>query len=403
MRHEEIAVSLIKRIKRLKNGNSRSTDALLKAYFKKDDFSMEDIEKIHNYIFEYSRENNILLDTSKNIVEKSSPNYMSEFVVWNKLIYMTDEEFENVCKKYDLLFGNLNIENKKEVKKKLSEWKKESRKLKSKKALRVKDLDQSPFESPIEEKIPLKNINIIPIGSGSDGNCMYIEIDKRKILVDAGISLKKIEKALNKNGKNIDEIELIFITHGHVDHISSIKSIAKAVNCPIYCSEYTKKDLVNLGIKDDVIKTDFGQVLSDLNVSILFAEHDYIGTFGYVFESGNCKISYLTDNGYTNDATLKSMFGSDVAILEANFDLEKLDKKDTQLSTRVSLNHSSNIRCGYNILALHANGTRNFLLAHISKSNNRYDLALNTIKLMLREEWANIYVCKQESDELLEY
>ena len=126
--------------------------------------------------------------------------------------------------------------------------------------------------------------------------------------------------------------------------------------------------------------------------------------YGFAFETDNCKVSFLTDNGYTNSKRLKQMYGSDVAVLEANFDLDILEKNfPSDESWRVSMNHSSNIRCGYSILALHDNGTRNFLLAHLSKYNNRPEVALNTVKTMLRNRYANIHICKTESDELLSY
>ena len=412
----ELLEWIFKELKSFKAGQKCSTETLLNSYFYGNNYYKINPYEFDKLLISSSRDYFYLFDFSKLYGEKKRIPYKQEFVVWRKKNYISEDEFRDLCDEYDSLFVDLELNDAKfETKKKkiLAEWKKDCAifkknpnfQRKRKKIIRVKDLDRTPFDPPVKEELPCKDIHIIPIGSGSDGNCMYIEMGDHKFLVDAGISCKKTSNALTKNGRTIDDVEALFVTHGHSDHISSIKSVAAKAACPIYTSEYVQRDLEELGLDSTIIEP-YQRVepVPGLFVTMFEARHDYIMTYGFVFETENSKVSYLTDNGKMNEEQLRQMCGSDVAVLEANFDLDMLEEHGSNMLTwRISMNHSSNIRCGYTIISLHDSGTRNFILAHVSKGNNKYDLILDTIRTMLRSRYANIYICKPESDEMLMY
>lgn len=404
-------------LQKAKPGEYTSIEKLLDLYFYDGNHRHINPNNIYKTVFSEAREHYILLDNSELFGVKTFVlPYKRLFKVWNKRKYMSEDLFRSLCEEYDELFISLEVDDSDFAKKKdkiLHSWKKScgifkrnpNKPSKPKKAIRIKDLDNSPYSEPIPEELEKKNIKIIPIASGSKGNSLYIEIENIKILIDTGVSVKKIEKALSVNERKLEDIQAIFITHGHSDHISSIKAISKVIGCPIYTSEWTANVLKTIGVESVVIEPyERKELFEGLIINMFSAEHDFIMTYGFVFETKACKVSYLTDNGYYNDKRLRQMYGSDVAILEANYDLDKLEKRGAnELTWRISATHSSNIRCGYCMISLHDKGTRNFILAHVSSVNNSKKLIEETIKKMMRSRYANVYICDSESETLLSY
>ena len=92
----------------------------------------------------------------------------------------------------------------------------------------------------------MSQINILPIGSGSTGNSIYIEIGPHRILVDMGIGFKKIRDALNRYDRNIEDIDAIFVTHGHYDHVKSASAIANHTSCKVYAEQSSMYPIRNI-------------------------------------------------------------------------------------------------------------------------------------------------------------
>ena len=80
----------------------------------------------------------------------------------------------------------------------------------------------------------MNEIVIIPIGSGSTGNCFYIELGDHKFLIDMGIGVKRVKETLEKHNRNLEDVEAIFLTHGHSDHIKAYRAIGNNTNCKVY-------------------------------------------------------------------------------------------------------------------------------------------------------------------------
>ncbi len=249
----------------------------------------------------------------------------------------------------------------------------------------------------------MANIKIIPIASGSSGNCMYIEIENHKLIVDFGISYKKMNEALKTNNIDVNDIEYGFITHKHNDHINGLKVTLNNTNFPFYCEKSCAKYL-NDKYDTQVFNEIENEIqLDDLNIKTIWLSHD-VKCIAYIFKTQTSKIAYATDTGYTNKKLQDAFMGSDVVVIEANHDIDMLENGNypRYLKDRISsdFGHLSNSDCASFVKCLNDNGTNNFLLAHLSKENNSKDLALKEVSSKLSKK-ANIYVCPIYGNDLL--
>ena len=255
----------------------------------------------------------------------------------------------------------------------------------------------------------MDRINIIPVGSGSTGNCIYLEIGDHRLLIDMGIGYRKVRDALLKNERNIEDVDAIFLTHGHYDHVKAAVPIANHTNCPIYGNETIMYPIrmIDEG-RRFIFKTGISEeVLPGLFVRMFPVPHDYVRTCGYTFTCEDRKISLVTDCGQMNDLIIDELSGSDVVIIECNHDVEMLKNGPYPypLQRRIlsKYGHLSNDDCADTILRLCETGTRHFLLAHLSLNNNTPELAFNTVRNRTIGCDLDLYVCRDESDDLLSY
>ena len=252
-------------------------------------------------------------------------------------------------------------------------------------------------------------IRIIPIASGSTGNALYLQIDDHKLLIDAGVSCKKIRSALNNNGIELSDIDALFITHSHYDHISGLKVTSKNLGCNAFASKRTIDDVFSLCTLRK-IKMEYDEkteVLPGLFVTLFETSHDCAGSGGFVFETENEKVAYATDLGYVSDKIKEYLKGSRVVILESNHDVEMLKNGPypADLKKRIFSKHGhlSNAECAEEIIDLYDSGTRHFLLAHLSQENNTPEKALQETLNALNGKQADIYVCPVYTTEIKEY
>ena len=253
----------------------------------------------------------------------------------------------------------------------------------------------------------MANIKIIPIGSGSSGNSFYINIDNHQLIIDFGLSYKKIKETLLSNNININDIEYGFITHKHNDHINGLKVCLKNFDMPYYtinsCANYLNKKYETSVFKP--LKNNDQIMLDDLVIKTIRLSHDVECT-AYIFETSNSKVVYATDTGCINQKALEAFKGADVVIVEANHDIDMLENGTypRMLKDRIEsdFGHLSNKDCAIAIKYLNENGTNNFLLAHLSKENNTEELALKEVNSILTKK-ANLYVCPIYGNDLLFY
>lgn len=251
----------------------------------------------------------------------------------------------------------------------------------------------------------MDNIRIIALGSGSTGNSFYLEMNDHRFLIDLGIGYRKTKAVLESYQRRIEDIEAVFLTHGHIDHIKAAKAMGNHLSCKVYANEtvmYPIRDIAAERVKLPLGET---EVLPGFNVRMFSVPHDYVRTCGYSFISEGRKISYLTDCGAMNERILQELIGSDVVIIESNHDVTMLKQGSYPrfLKQRIlsEYGHLSNDDCAAVIEKLYDSGTRNFLLAHLSRENNTPQKALDTVRERMGSKEIFLYACPVEGEEML--
>ena len=159
--------------------------------------------------------------------------------------------------------------------------------------------------------------------SGSSGNCQYIKTENTTILVDAGLSGKKIQQEIVNIGENPKKIDAIFITHEHVDHIQGVGIMSRRLNVPVYANKKTWEAMCPYigNIKSENIKIlDECAEIGDLSVMPFDISHDAAHPVGYNIFYKNKKISIVTDTGCINELIINKTMDSDLLLIESNHD-----------------------------------------------------------------------------------
>lgn len=231
-------------------------------------------------------------------------------------------------------------------------------------------------------------LNFCSLYSGSSGNCLFVETEQTKILVDAGVSLKKIEQALESINTTASNLDAVIVTHEHVDHIQSVGNISKKFDIPVFATSQTfdampkqTEKISDKNKKSIFIDEKFS--IGDIQILPFSIPHDAANPCGYTLFSDNKKISIATDIGHMNNDILKHIDGSEFILLEANYDTEvlKYTKYPYKLKSRIAgpTGHLSNKVAGQTINYLIKSGLKNAILGHLSKESNFPELAYQTV------------------------
>lgn len=224
--------------------------------------------------------------------------------------------------------------------------------------------------------------------SGSTGNSFFVQTENTNLLIDAGVSCKKIENALTSLSVSPNNIDAIFITHEHIDHTKSIGLLSSKYNIPIYTNietwnalQSSNKKLENANV--NFFKNDNEFTFKDLNVFPFSTPHDATNPCGFNIFKDNKKISIATDLGHISENIIKSLEKSSFVMLESNYDLNvlKYSSYPYLLKKRISgpNGHLENCIAGKTIAHLINSGLEKALLIHLSKENNFPELAKRTV------------------------
>ena len=221
-------------------------------------------------------------------------------------------------------------------------------------------------------------MKVCVLASGSKGNSTYIETNKTKSLIDIGMSCSYIEENLKAINVNPDEIERIFITHAHSDHIGGLRVFLKKYHPKIYLTEKIEEEIGM--IIDDIIYINEEIEIEDLKVDPIKTSHDALDSNGYIFKSDNKSLMYMTDTGYINIKNYNKLKNHDIYILESNHDVEMLmnGSYPYHLKQRIlgDKGHLSNKDSAYYLSEFTTDKTKKVVLAHLSENNNDPDKAL---------------------------
>lgn len=232
-----------------------------------------------------------------------------------------------------------------------------------------------------------------PLFSGSSGNCTYIENGNEALLVDAGVSFKRIREALESREIDIAKIKAVLITHDHGDHISGLKTLIKKLHIPVIASRGTVYNLEYHKILTDENERVYVDELEEYNIGSFgikrFAtSHDCVGSSGYRIKlSDELSIGVCTDLGIVTDCVRNGLLGCNLVMIESNHDpvMLRLGPYPPELKIRVSgeKGHLSNAVSGELCGLLYGSGTKRFILAHLSENNNTPEKAESAIRTAL--------------------
>lgn len=235
-------------------------------------------------------------------------------------------------------------------------------------------------------------MRLCSIASGSSGNCIYVGSDATHLLVDAGVSGKRVESGLHKLGLTGRDLDGILITHEHADHICGLGVLARKYQVPIYATEGTlsairKND--GLGELEEglfcPVREDEKLTLKDLTVNPMHISHDAAQPVGYRISYGNKRAAVCTDLGAYDEYTVECLRGVNALLLEANHDVKMLQvgPYPYYLKKRIlgERGHLSNEHSGRLLCRILHDGLQTVLLGHLSKENNLPELAYESVRM----------------------
>lgn len=235
-------------------------------------------------------------------------------------------------------------------------------------------------------------IELCSIASGSSGNCIYAGTDHVHLLVDAGISKKKIESGLAGIGLKEEELHGILVTHEHSDHVKGLGVMARKFGIPIYATRGTIQAILSdkrLGeIDPDLflpVEAGVDFTIGEVTVKPVATSHDAAEPVAYVVKNENRSAGVITDLGKYDHSLVDKLQNLDVLLLEANHDVNMLQVGvyPYYLKRRIlgEKGHLSNEACGQLLDEVLHDGVKKVLLGHLSKENNYPQLAYETVKM----------------------
>lgn len=229
------------------------------------------------------------------------------------------------------------------------------------------------------------------IASGSSGNAALLSYGDTHLLIDMGISCRRVCQALAAAGCGPEQLTAVLITHEHRDHIAGLATYIKKYSTPILCSPGTGRQLAYrlAGVEPLLRPIPFGEQtpVGAVSVTALPTSHDCPCSAAYRVDTPDGALGYLTDTGYILQETGERLLGAELLVLESNHDVEMLlsGPYPYQLKQRVlgEQGHLSNEAAARYAAASAQAGTRSIILAHLSKENNTPQAALNAVGRML--------------------
>ena len=241
--------------------------------------------------------------------------------------------------------------------------------------------------------------------SSSSGNCTYIGSSSDGILIDAGVSAKRIKQALTDRQLDPSALRAIFVTHEHVDHIRGIRVLASQFNVPVYATAGTLRGMDEAGVLNGKFPyneiPESGLACGDLFIKPFQTPHDSYESCGYrITLPDGRKAAVATDIGHMTNEIMNNLIGCELVMLESNHDVGMLQNGmyPYYLKRRIlsDTGHLSNEACSTAAAQLIERGTTRLFLGHLSTENNIPELAYQTSLAAIGETGARI-----DSDYLL--
>lgn len=230
------------------------------------------------------------------------------------------------------------------------------------------------------------------LASGSTGNALYIETERTKLLVDAGLTGKAMQQRIEAIGRTFDGIDALLVTHEHSDHIKGVGILARKYNVPIYANAKTWAAMESLiGKIDPALKfqIEVGDVkqFGDIEIETFNVSHDAADPMFYQFAHDGKRLAHITDTGYVSDRMKGVIRGADDFIFESNHDVSMLQMGRYPWSVKRRIlgdyGHVSNEDAAIAMSEVIGDCTKRIYLAHLSKDNNMKELAQMSVSQTL--------------------
>jgi len=231
------------------------------------------------------------------------------------------------------------------------------------------------------------SVQLTILGSGSSGNCAFLESGETRLLVDAGLSGRQIRHRLLTIGRAPESLNGILITHEHSDHIQGLIGLAAKLRIPIYCNRLTRDAIerqLQLKLDFRLFATGASFEVGDLAVDTFSVPHDAYDPVGFLIQTPGGNIGFLTDLGHATKLVVQRLRTANILLLEANYDLQMLHddfRRPWSVKQRIVSRHGhlSNGAAAELTEQLVSPELRHLYLGHLSSDCNRPDLARETV------------------------
>lgn len=233
-------------------------------------------------------------------------------------------------------------------------------------------------------------MEIAIIGSGSKGNCTLITNNETSILIDAGLSASAICKGLASLNLSPKDIDAIFITHTHSDHIRGLAVLLKKHKINVYVTKKLHSQITGILSYENYIIYNEKTSIDKINIKSIRLSHDSGETLGFVVNHNKKSLVYITDTGYINKRYFKVLKNHNLYIIESNHDVEMLLSGNYPFELKQRVNgdkgHLSNAASADYLSKFIGNKTNKIILAHLSSDNNTPEKAMKELQNKLDEE-----------------
>ena len=239
-------------------------------------------------------------------------------------------------------------------------------------------------------------LKFMSLSSGSCGNCYYLGTGKEGIIIDAGVSLRRLKKTLVENGLDMDSFSAVLVTHDHLDHIRHLGSFCKKLNKPVYTTEVIHGALARhtftaptIAPCRRILDSDQWNEVAGMLVRYFIVPHDATQTVGYAVKVNGRMFVIMTDVGRMTDEAVEFARQADAVVVESNYDMDMLmsGPYTYELKMRIvqGCGHLSNDECASAIKRFWHPGLKNIFLCHLSENNNTRELAYKCTAEALKE------------------
>ncbi|MBP3952629.1 MBL fold metallo-hydrolase [Bacillus suaedae] len=233
------------------------------------------------------------------------------------------------------------------------------------------------------------------LASGSTGNAVYVETDQKRILIDAGLSGKKMDELFKQINRSPKELDGILVSHEHSDHIKGVGIFARKHKLPIYANEKTWQAMEPMlgqipTEQKFIFKTGEVKSFGNLDIESFGVSHDAAEPMFFTFQHEGKKLVLATDMGYVSERIKGTIKGADMFIFESNHDMNmlRMGRYPWSVKRRIlsDVGHVSNEDAALALSEVITDNTKRIYLAHLSLDNNMKDLARLSVEQVLKEQ-----------------